>query len=342
MLDTISDAAHRGMEMVRQIMAFGRPSAELTRGQLRPVIESSLKLMRSTLPAKIELRTDLAQAVPDVEMNAGQVSQIVMNLCINSSHAIGAAAGTIGLAIEAVELDPARARAIASGMRPGAYVCLSISDTGCGMSEATLRRIFEPYFTTKQPGKGTGLGLSLVRDIVTVHGGGITVRSRLGEGTTFDIYLPCARSATDMKTEQRPVGPHGGPIRIMHVDDDEAMAELIKELLDRMGHSVETFICPEEALAAFSARPGAYDLIVTDMNMPAMGGIDLAHKLRAFRRDLPVVLLSGWVGPEEQAMAQTAGVNGIVLKSGDVHELTETLHRMCLSLAPEHVRKLHS
>ena len=189
-LDPIADAADRGLQLVRQITALGRPNDEREVGQLQTVVESSLRLLRSTVPGKIAMRTDFTASVPNVRVNMGQMSQIVMNLCINASHAIGSAAGTIGLAVNVTHLDDASASAV--GLDAGSFVTLSISDNGCGMSEATAGRIFEPYFTTKAPDVGTGLGLAVVRDIVAAHNGTIRVHSRVDVGTTFTIYLPCS------------------------------------------------------------------------------------------------------------------------------------------------------
>ena len=191
-LDPIANAANRGLQLVRQITAFGRPDDEREVGQLRAVVESSLRLVRSTVPCKIAMRTDFAPSVPDVCANMGQMSQIVMNLCINASHAIGSEGGTIGLAVHVTDLDADRAGEM--GLDAGSYVTLSISDDGCGMTEAVVARIFEPYFTTKAPGVGTGLGLAVVRDIVAAHNGAISVHSRVAVGTTFDIHLPAQLS----------------------------------------------------------------------------------------------------------------------------------------------------
>lgn len=327
-LDTIGDAARRGIEMVRQIMAFGRPSSERTRAQLHTIVESSLRLVRSTLPARVQVRTEFANGVPAVEVDTGQISQIVMNLCVNAAHAIGTARGTITIKVGTEATDPAQVR-------------FSISDTGCGMDEATLQRIFEPYFTTKQPGKGTGLGLSVVREIVAAHGGRVAVRSRIGEGTTFDIYLPAAQSRVT-HASQRPSAEHGDIHQIMYVDDDQPMSELMKELLEAKGYAVETFNDPQNALIAFCACPDAYDLTIADVNMPGLGGIELARKMRVIERDMPVVLTSGWVDAEVQATAHAAGLDDVLLKSLDVRELTESLHRRCGGGVPHESVRMHS
>jgi two-component system cell cycle sensor histidine kinase/response regulator CckA len=253
-----------------------------------------------------------------------------MNLCMNAAHAIGDAVGRVSLAIHEVDLTQAQARQITPELSAGSYVRLSVCDTGSGMDEATLGRIFEPFFTTKKPDAGTGLGLSVVYGIVKGHGGAITARSQPGEGTTFDSYFPHADRSNVARTvkttsqrEERGAGEH-----VLYVDDDESMCLLMSEILEQRGYRVTAFCDPRNALAAFNERPSEYDMVVTDMSMPSMSGIDLACQLRNLRPGLQVVLTSGYVGRDEEEAARKAGLEHIILKPGSVHELGDVLHRI--------------
>ena len=188
-LDEIIEAGHRAKTLVRQLLDFARPSED-DRHQIRlaSVVEDVVRMLQSSLPKSISIRQRIAAESTAVLANSTQITQVIMNVGLNAGHAIGEQAGNIEIALENVDMDAALADI--QGVRPGAYVCLSISDTGCGMRHEVLEHIFDPFFTTKEVGKGSGLGLSIVHGIVTSHGGCITVASEPGTGSTFQIYLP--------------------------------------------------------------------------------------------------------------------------------------------------------
>ncbi|MEJ0035309.1 MAG: ATP-binding protein [Gammaproteobacteria bacterium] len=191
-LDTISDSARHGVGLVRQVLAASRPEQGAPRGPnpLRPTVEAALKLLRPMLSSGVRIRTDFGDDLPEIAMNPGKIHQLIANLCINAAHAIGRSSGQIEVRANHVVLTVQDTARIAADLHPGSYLRLSVTDTGCGMDEATAARIFEPFFTTKAPSEGTGLGLHLVREIVSEHGGAITVSTCRGEGTTFVIHLP--------------------------------------------------------------------------------------------------------------------------------------------------------
>jgi CheY-like chemotaxis protein len=196
----------------------------------------------------------------------------------------------------------------------GRYVRLSISDSGCGMDEATVARIFEPFFTTKAPGEGTGLGLAVVHGIVRDHDGAILVRSQLGEGTTFEVYFPASRErlAPAVSAELAPLRGRGE--RVLFVDDEPALCRSASSMLERLGYRVTTTSDPEDALKHFREAPQNVDIVITDLTMPRMTGVDLARELLAMRPELPIVLVSGFSGKWTPEKAQELGIRASLAK----------------------------
>jgi len=198
----------------------------------------------------------------------------------------------VGLAMENINGKDAIRKKI--NLPPGEYACLSVGDNGCGMSSATRKRIFEPYFTTKSTGEGTGLGLATVHGIVQSHHGAVSVKSKRGEGTTFHIYLPFCEQAAEMARPEIGVSDIEGSERVLYVDDEEQLALLVKMGLERLGYNVQSRVSSVEALEAFRANPKRFDIVITDQTMPHMTGTELAKRLIEIRPDLPIVLCTGF------------------------------------------------
>ena len=245
--------------------------------------------------------------------DATQLHQVLMNLCTNAIQAMEGK-GTLRVTLETVDT---RAQ-------------LSVADTGSGMDEATIARIFEPFFTTKEVGKGTGLGLSLVYGIVTDAGGAIDVASRVGQGSTFTIYLPRVDGAmAPVEEEQAPI-PRGQGQRILVIDDEAPLVAVTTEVLSRLGYEAVGFSNGRDALAEVEAAPSRFDAVITDEVMPGLSGTEVAQRLRLLRPDLPVVLVSGYVGPMMSERAHAAGIGRILKKPVQSREtasaLAELLH----------------
>jgi two-component system cell cycle sensor histidine kinase/response regulator CckA len=334
-LSIVRRAARRGTDLVRQILTFSRPRNGSRRivTQLQPVIEDALKLVRATLPAMIEIDTQFEQGLPDIEIDPGQIHQVVMNLCTNAAHAIGDATGRITLAVDTTNLSEAQAAAIDPKLVAGRYVRLSVKDNGCGMEPQTVRRVFEPFFTTKEPGVGTGLGLSVVYGIAKAQGGMITVQSALGDGSTFELFFPAVSDPGALQPVQwdTPTQACGRGERVLYVDDDESMAELMREVLERQNYRVTTAHHAREALEIFAEQPNAFDVVVTDLAMPGMSGLEMADRLHAMRPELPIVLNSGYFREDEDEDAATAhpGLRRVLLKPDSIHELGSILRDVC-------------
>jgi CheY-like chemotaxis protein len=249
-----------------------------------------------------------------------------MNLCTNAIQATSAG-GTLRVALEAVDL-PAE-RALSNGtLRPGHYVRLTVADSGTGMDAATLAHIFEPFFTTKDIGRGTGLGLSLVYAIITDAGGAIDVHSILDQGSTFATYLPRAQGALATADEVVARLPRGNSARVLLVDDDANVLAMTADVLSRLGYVPVSFSDGRAALAAFEAAPRSFDVVVTDDVMPGLTGTGLASELRRQRRELPIVLMSGYSGPILAQRALAAGVSELLVKPLQSRDIAAALARV--------------
>jgi len=328
-LRQIELAGVRARSLVQKILAFSRMQPhELVSQPMRPMIEESIALLRSTLPATVELVLELESRPLMVSADATHVQQILLNLCTNAWHALQGSSGRITIGLEALRLDAADARRLGE-LQPGPCVHLWVSDTGCGMDEATKQRVFEPFFTTKRVGQGTGLGLSVVHGIVTGHAGAIRVESEPGRGSSFHLYFPevPARPAAPARAEAAAAVPaQGAGQRVMVVDDDPAMLLMVEGLLQRAGYRVTAVDQPREAAARLRREPSAYDLVVTDYNMPELTGMELAAEIAAIRADLPVVISSGYISEEMRGAAHEVGVKVLMQKEYTLEQLGSIVH----------------
>jgi CheY-like chemotaxis protein len=271
--------------------------------------------------------------------DASQIHQVVMNLATNAWHALEDEPGNIRFDLTPVQVDSRLSRENPD-LRPGPYMRLEVTDTGRGMSPATLERIFEPFFTTKPQGKGTGLGLSMVHGIMKAHTGAILVESELNKGTSFHLYFPAVEAgAPPRESEPRPESVDGAGRHILFVDDEEPLVYLATRMLERMGYRVTGHTNPHAALSEFRAQPDKFDLVVTDLSMPGTSGIEVARELLKVRPDTPVVLASGYLKEEEIAAALAAGVREVVLKPSTVDKLGAVIQRLMNRQRPEQPEK---
>lgn len=315
-LSVIIEMVQRATDLVRQILTFSRKTEqELNPLQVAILVKEALKLLRSSLPSSIAIEQDIT-AFDLVLADPTQVQQIVMNLCTNAYHAMKESGGTLAVSLQRVEFQqggvcPCR------GLMPGAYLLLSVSDTGYGMDEATMEKIFEPYFTTKGPGEGTGLGLAVVDGIVRNHKGHIAVYSKPGSGTTFHVYLPVFDAKGKPAVVSRAISEETplatGTERIMVVDDEEKMVLVCQNILEKFGYTVSPFTSSQEALESFRSNPSGVDLVFTDLTMPMLNGIEFAKRLYAIRPELPVILCTGHSALLSREKAKWTGI-GVYLQ----------------------------
>jgi two-component system, cell cycle sensor histidine kinase and response regulator CckA len=283
-------AATRAAELTKQLLAFSRREVIHPRViEPNKLVADLEKLLRRTLGEDIELTTGFAAGLPPVKADPTKLEQVLLNLAVNARDAMPNG-GTLRVETSAVDLEGAAAEA--EGLAPGLYVVLAVTDSGCGMSPEVAAHVFEPFFTTKERGKGTGLGLATVYGIVKQAGGGIALQSERGVGTAFRVFLPA--SAEEADSDGTSVAPAGGRETILVAEDEPAVRELTRRILQTAGYSVLTAGSGDEALAVAAANGGPIQLLLTDLVMPGMSGKQLAQRFRTERPDCRVLYMSGY------------------------------------------------
>jgi signal transduction histidine kinase/FixJ family two-component response regulator len=326
-LEDVMTASRRAADLVNQILTFSRQNKqEREPVELNHIVIEALKLLRASVPATIRIQTELTRT-PTVLANATAVHQVVMNLGTNAWHAMRDKPGTLKVEMSAFEVDDGFVKTHPD-LHLGRHVRLSVSDTGCGIASDMVERIFDPFFTTKEVGEGTGLGLAVVHGIMKSHDGGITVSSQLGEGTTFHLYFPVFMTKTVMcEIEDTPI-PRGHGERILFVDDETALAEIGRKVLQRLGYVVTTKTSAHEALAAVRENPAAFDLVITDLTMPVMDGAKLGGQMLQIRPDLPMILTTGYSGLMTIEKVKELGFRDRMNKPCSARTLGETVRRV--------------
>ena len=303
----------RATALVQQILAFAHfDSGPRDTVLIGPIVAETLQLLRAALPSTIEFHSLIDQDCAPITGDPTQLHQVLMNLCTNAASAIGADSGILRVEVAMCDVDAALADSHVM-LGQGPHVKLSVSDTGCGMNTATQQKIFEPFFTTREAGHGTGLGLSVVHGIVTGHGGHIAVSSEVGVGTTVAVYLP-AKITTDTESPALAPATTGGQERVMVVDDENEVSEMVAEMLSSLGYRVVSFNHASDAAEAFTTAPDDFDIVLTDRTMPGMTGEDLARKLRHIRGDIPIVLMTGFKGAAKADGDERALIGRTILK----------------------------
>jgi signal transduction histidine kinase len=334
-LEEVLKAADRGKNLVQQILTFSRRQRQERRVvDLQPTVKETLKLLRSALPSTIQIDQRI-NSTPPVLADPTQIHQVIMNLCVNAQHAMDGRQGRLEIGLDDVRVDEALC-ARSADLRPGHYVRLSVRDTGCGMSPEILNRIFEPFFTTKETGHGTGLGLSVVHGIVQNHDGAILVQSRPGEGTAFEVFLPAQTGAVDNIAEPPRPAPCAKGEHVLIVDDEPGITRSLKLVLTRNGYRVTTYNDPQTAFRYFASRPADTELILTDLTMPGMTGLEFARKVFAIRPDLPVVLATGFGGDQvsPEQLANQPNIRKVLDKPLDPHNVIQTVAEILMSKRP--------
>lgn len=327
-IEEVLEAADRAKELVKQILTFSRKTEhEKQPLQISLVVKEALKLLRSSIPTTIEIKQEISSDAVALA-DPTKIHQVTMNLCTNAYHAMRDKGGILSVSIKDVDFRQ-------NGMipqleiKPGKYILLEVSDNGIGMDEKTKNKIFEPYFTTKEAGEGTGLGLAVIHGIINDHNGYINVYSEPEQGTSFHLYFPkIEEKAVDYSIQKRKTEIKGGDERIMIVDDEEQIINLTKKMLSSHGYKVTAFTNGVQALQEIKKQPDQYDLIITDLTMPYMTGIELTKEILAVNPRLPVILNTGLSEVLNKEKAKAAGVTEYCEKPVDLNQLLRTIRKL--------------
>lgn len=331
-LERAQRSGQRARDLIQQMLTFSRGQRGEPRPlQLAPLIKETVKLLGATLPSSIEFTTRLDNDAPHALLDPVQVEQVLMNLCINARDAMQGS-GRIELRLGAAAHEN---QTCSSCRQPvsGRYLELRVGDDGPGISPQVLERMFEPFFSTKEVGKGSGMGLATVHGIVHEHGGHVLVDSAPGQGARFRVLFPPLAGAAEAPGAQTETGAGArqGPAlsgRVLVVDDDESAGDFMGDLLATWGLTPTVLHESPAALEMLRARPDAFDLVVLDLTMPRMNGLELARRLRTLRGDLPLILYSGYSEGLSEDQLRAAGVNARVHKPVDTDELLAIVRRL--------------
>jgi signal transduction histidine kinase/CheY-like chemotaxis protein len=319
----ILKAGNRAKSLIRQILTFSRQDDQkVSPVQIGLIVKEVSKLIRATLPATIRIRRHICSDAL-VMADATQIHQIVMNLCANAAHAMRSHRGELSVSLTDVDIDSNFAQHHPP-LTPGPHICLSVSDTGSGIPPNYLDRIFEPFFSTKKQREGTGLGLSVVHGIVKQNQGAINVFSEPGQGATFNIYLPIT---TYQESSPAPINlsQFRGKERILYVDDEKQIGSMTYFKLRNLGYDVTVMTDSLEAWDYFQSDPEAVDLLITDMTMPNLTGVDLAQKVQSFRPDLPVILCSGFGNAANDETIGNLPIKAVLAKPVFTYEIAAAI-----------------
>ena len=326
-LEEVRKACLRAKDVIQQILSFSRQTdSDKKPIKMAPIVKESLTVLRASIPTSIEIRQDIDVAEDTILGNPTQIHQVLMNLCGNAAHAMEETGGILEVNLENILLNAQEASQYHQ-IKPGPYMKLTVRDTGHGIDAAIMKRIFDPYFTTKDVGKGTGMGLAMVHGIVKSHNGAISVQSKPGEGSSFHILFPLIKQVQPDEVKLIDKLPRGHE-RILFVDDERSIVEFNKQRLERLGYTVEIKTDPVAALALFVSNPDAFDLVMTDMTMPHMTGDALARQLLKIRPDIPIILCTGYSARMSEEKAMESGIKKYIEKPIEMENLARSVREV--------------
>ncbi len=327
-LNKVIMAANRAKDLVTQILSFSRSEKnELMPIDLWAVINEATKLLRASLPTTIEIRKKVHTNHRIILADPTQIHQVIMNICTNAAHAMRQEGGTLDIVLEDCADDTEFALQFPN-QNAGRFLSLTLRDAGIGMTNDVIKRIFDPYFTTKDKGEGTGLGLAIVHGIVQRHNGQITVASSPGQGTQFHIYLPHTNGDVDKFSNAISEAIPRGNEKIILVDDESDIIYVGERMLEHLGYKIRSFTSSTEALKAVKADPNDFDVLITDMTMPILTGDQLAIKVKEIRPDLPVLLCTGYNEKISRKKALEIGIDDFLMKPSTLMDLAKSLRNI--------------
>jgi signal transduction histidine kinase len=328
LLDHVLKAGDRAKDLVAQILTFSRQSESYrTPSDIEPVITEALKLIRASLPAHIEIKSDIQSGGNRILIDPIRIHQIVMNLCTNSYHAMEEEGGLLEVKLANVKINEDQAAAIPD-LHPGNYLLLTVEDNGFGIEKELLDRIFDPFFTTKERGKGTGMGLALIHGIMKESGGAVNVKSTVGIGTRFDLYFPLLDPTYQQDSTHLFPSLKKGSGHILFVDDEKEIVHMGKQMLEFLGYKVTTCISSVEAFELIETKPDSFDLVITDQTMPVMSGTQLTQNLHSIRSDMPVIICTGHSTVVNSETASQFGASGFIMKPHTLQKFSDAIHNI--------------
>ncbi len=321
------EVSNRAKEIINQILIFSRHQEQERKPVLvAPIIKEEIKLLKSLLPSTIQITQAIADTSTLILADVTQIQQVLMNLCTNAFHAMRERGGILEIRLDQEKVGPENIPHPLN-LSTGDYVKLSVRDSGHGIDAANISRVFDPFYTTKGPGEGTGLGLSVVYGIVRDHRGAIDIASEPGKGTTVSVYLPLIITG-EVEQQQAPEQIVGGSERILLVDDEAAIVEVVESMLSSLGYHVTARRSSVETLELFRTRPSDFDLVITDMTMPNMRGDDLAREMLKIRGDIPIILCTGFSEMITEAKARSIGIRRLIMKPLYTKDLAKVIREV--------------
>ncbi|MEI6207417.1 MAG: ATP-binding protein [Desulfuromonadales bacterium] len=326
----IETAAQRAAALCRQMLTYaGKTQSVLAQVDMKEIVAEMLTMLKATISRNVSIRADLSDAIPHINGDASQLRQVVMNLIINASEAIGEAQGVIQVSLTRTELKAGQSDKDYNGsiIPAGHYICLEVTDSGCGMDDETRRRIFEPFYTTKFTGRG--LGMSALLGIITAHKGALQLSSQPGHGSTFKVYLPLQISVAEDGSPQLAAQlSWRGSGTILLAEDEEQVALILKTMLKSLGFTVIEAADGKEAVELYKKHAVDITLVVTDMGMPVMDGYELFRVLKTLNPKLPIIISSGYGDTVVTTRIPIGEIAGLVGKPYSFDQLREVLKRV--------------
>jgi len=323
-MTAVLESADRAKKLIRQILTYSRRTKQEQQAEhLSFLIKGGMRLLKTSLPANVEIVTDLQANNDLILANATQIHQVLINLVTNSAHAIGVNQGRIEIRLRNIELT--QKTVYVPPLMPGHYVELTVTDTGHGIDKSIQERIFDPFFTTKQRGHGTGMGLSVVHGIVKEHGGHIQVESSLSQGTSFRIIFPVYVGAQVEIDAPEPI--IGGSERILFIDDEKDVVDVWERILTSLGYQVIASESPRNAMDLFQQAPEKFDVIITDLDMPEINGLSLIRAVKDIRPDIRIIVHSGMKTPEYEQGAAALDIACFLQKPVSIEKMTQALQK---------------
>ncbi len=324
----IKTAGLRAKDVVRQLLNFSRKSEQnQTPQNLGTLIKESVKLLRSSIPSSIQIIKNISKENNFILADATQIHQVMLNLCTNAAHAMTNEKGTLEIHLTSLTIKEKQTDKFKK-LAPGEYAKLEIKDSGIGIKPEVYEKIFDPYYTTKEFGKGTGMGLAVVHGIVKNHNGSIHVESQFEEGTSFTIFFPkidqCKMENMATQIEERQTGTES----ILFVDDEPAIVEISLKIFENLGYQVKGKTNPIDAIKEFEANPDEFDLVITDMTMPQMDGVQLSRALKKIKPDIPIIICTGHSSKLNEEKAMNLGISAYAMKPISMMKISKLIRKV--------------